>query len=464
MDVLALVRAGRHAEVIAALEPRSQAGDGNASNDLAVVYRLIGDPRSELAYAMLAYQQAPNSRAALNTLFRALYFAGQFRMLADVYAAHVAPTRLNRHHHVLGARALIGVNRLDSARQALARAPDFPRLTIADIEVEYMLASALSDHGQAFVHLDRLEAAGQNVQARRISQHFAAGDLAAALAIFEAHRETSPEVAAMTKTALLCAITLGDRARIRSLNVGMPSGVQQLAVDYLADAQEVEIGGRARTYRFPFGPENLSISLQHARGRFYEEVALGNLRPLLTPGDLVLDVGANVGNHTVYFAGEAGCRVIPFECNPRLLPRLRAAVTLAGLEDLVDLSHLGSAISDTVGAAHFNFIRDDFSNLSRAATDDTREVPAITLDSVAVDSCRLLKIDVDGGERPVLAGARQLLTTHRPIVAIEVLNFNMTHVLELFSSLDYDIYREDSRPEAYSDIVFTPREMSVPEY
>lgn len=464
MDVLALVRAGRHAEVIRELEPKSRGGDASSSNNLAVVYRLIGDSRSELAYAGIAYQQAPNSLAALNTLFRALYSAGQFRMLADIYAAHVGPTRLNHHHHMLAALALIRVNRTDAAMRALARAPGFPSATTADVEVKYMLASALSDYGQALACLDRLEAAGLNVQARRISQYFAAGDMAAALAIFEAHRDTTPEVAALSKTALLCAVTLGDRARIASLNVGMPKGVAKVAADYLAGAQEVEIQGRTRTYRFPFSPENLSISLQHARGNFYEMVALENLRRLLTPGDLVLDVGANIGNHTVYFAGEAGCRVVAFECNPKLLPRLRAAVSLAGLEDRVNLTHLGAAISDTVGAAHFNFIRDDFSNVSQAATDHTEEVPAITLDSLGFSACRLLKIDVDGGERPVLAGARQLLTTCRPIVAIEVMNYNMTHVLELFSSLDYDIYREDSDPETYSDIVFAPREMTLPEY
>ena len=40
----------------------------------------------------------------------------------------------------------------------------------------------------------------------------------------------------------------------------------------------------------------------------------------------------------------------------------------------------------------------------------------------------------------------------------------MSHVLELFSSLDYDIYREDISAKTYSDIVFAPRELKLPEY
>ena len=464
MDALALVRAGRHAEVIPDLAFRSDHGDAGASNNLAVVYRVMGDNRSELAYAAIAYQQASHSLAVLDTLFRALYSAGQYRTIAAIYVAHLGTTRFNRYHHLLAARAAIMMNRTDHAIQALARVSDFPDATIGDLDVEFMLASALADHQQALARLDQLEAHGVEVQDRRISQHFAAGDMPKALALFEAHRERTREVASMGKTALLCAITLGDRARVQALNVGMSKAVQRVAADYLAGAHDVEVRGQTRTYRFPFGPENLSISLQHALGHFYEERALGKLRQLLTPGDLVLDVGANVGNHTIYFAGEAQCRVIPFECNPKLLPRLRAVVGSAELEGLVDMSHLGSAISDRVGTSHFNFIRDDYSNISQEATDRTETVPAISLDSLNVSDCRLLKIDVDGGERPVLAGARQLLASRRPIVAIEVMNYNMSHVLELFSSLDYDIYREDISAKTYSDIVFAPRELKLPEY
>lgn len=461
MDIIALVRAGRHAEVIAALEPLSRRGDSSASNNLAVVHRMMGDGRNEVTYALAAFHQDPSSIVALSTLFRALFAAGHFRLLTDVYSAFPSKGRLDRDHHLNAAMAFCRINRTESAKDALGRLDDYPLNDAGDIEVGLTLATALSDHPTALRHLEALSALGHDIHARHMTELFAAGDMRAALDLFEAHRRSNPGVAAKQKTALLCAISLGDRARVEALNIGQAESIQRLASNFLADATHAEVKGRSRTYRFPFGASNLSISLQHAMGRFYEQGVLGLLHNLLSPGALVLDVGANVGNHTVYFAGEAGCHVIPFECNPNLVPRLRAAVETAGLDHLVDLQYLGSAISDAVGTSHFNFIRDDYSNVSSHETSSTRPVPCLSLDSLPLPSCRLLKIDVDGGELPVLKGAAQLLTRHRPIVAIEVMNQNITPVLDLFSSHGYDIFREDARPEVYSDFIFAPQEMKL---
>jgi hypothetical protein len=58
----------------------------------------------------------------------------------------------------------------------------------------------------------------------------------------------------------------------------------------------------------------------------------------------------------------------------------------------------------------------------------------------------------------VLEGARDVLARLRPVVSIEVLNFNTRRVLGLFEAYGYDALREDSRNDAYSDFVFVPRE------
>lgn len=58
----------------------------------------------------------------------------------------------------------------------------------------------------------------------------------------------------------------------------------------------------------------------------------------------------------------------------------------------------------------------------------------------------------------MLEGARDVLSRLRPTVSIEVLNFNTRRVLGLFEAYGYEVLREDSRNEAYSDFVFVPRE------
>ncbi|CAN5886540.1 hypothetical protein BH11PSE1_BH11PSE1_11330 [soil metagenome] len=460
MDTIARVRAGMHAEVIAELEPASRRGSSAASNDLAVVYRVMGDKRLEAYYAATAYQQDPYSLAALGTLFRALYSTGQHRLLTDVYAAVHNPAALDRYHHLNAALAYIQINRTHHAKTALALLADFPRRDVGELEVALALASSLSDHEQAVTILDQLEGLGVEAEDRRISQYFAAGDMRRTLEAIQKRSQTPRFLEAHAKKAIFSAIALGEGTELAPFMAFVPDGVRRLAEGFLAGLQEVQVMGRSKSYRFAFDAANFSVALQQVTGNFYEEGTLRLLQRLLSPGDQVVDVGANIGNHSIFFAGEAGCQVIPFECNPNLVPRLRSSVAMSSLESMIDFSHLGSAVSDRVGTAHFNFIRDDFSNLSDVETANTREVPALSLDSLGLSHCRLVKIDVDGGELAVLRGARNLLATVRPIIAIEVMNYNMAAVLDLFASHQYVIAREDFRVETYSDMIFAPREMA----
>ena len=56
----------------------------------------------------------------------------------------------------------------------------------------------------------------------------------------------------------------------------------------------------------------------------YELEMLQDVQSNVSPGDLVLDVGANIGNHTLYLAAIAGCQVTSFEPNASLIEALRA--------------------------------------------------------------------------------------------------------------------------------------------
>lgn len=462
MDLAALVRAGRQSEAIASLEPASNAGSYKASHDLAIVYRWLGDPRLEQFYALRSYQQDPSSVIGLASLLRTLIGGGQNRLATDIYDAHPSKGGLSRDHHLNAALAYCRINRIAQADDALARCLDYPREDIRELEIAAVRASVEPDHPALLRILDRLEALGVEVEDRRVWALFAASEAAAALRRFETYRDVKPAVAAMEKVALFCALLVDERETVTALATRIRGEARALADLYLAETREVEIRGASRTYRFPFNPGNLSVAMPHAEGQFYEIESLRRLKTLLVPGDQVVDVGANIGNHTVYFAGEAGCRVLPFECNPRLVAQLSQAVDNAGLRDLVDLARLGTAVSDAAGHVDFNFLRDDFSNISKAQGAGATRVPAIALDSLELASCRLLKIDVDGGERMVLDGAERFIATLRPVIAIEVSNFNTPQVLAFMQRHDYVIVREDFQPAIYSDFLFAPAGMELP--
>jgi 23S rRNA G2069 N7-methylase RlmK/C1962 C5-methylase RlmI len=86
------------------------------------------------------------------------------------------------------------------------------------------------------------------------------------------------------------------------------------------------------------GPEGRSHALSECErlGTFYELGMLEDMRGRLAPGDLVLDVGAHIGTHSVYLAALCACRVIAFEPHPEAFTALCENVRRNGLSALVE--------------------------------------------------------------------------------------------------------------------------------
>lgn len=455
MDLAALVRAGRQSEIIAKLEPASSAGSHVASNNLSVVYRWIGDNKLEHFYALRAYQQDPLSVVGLGALFRTLTAASQPRLLTDIYANAPNKRRLGRDHHLHAALAYCKINRTREAQEALGCVADYPRSDVADLEIAAAMASAEPDHQKVLALLDSLEALKIDVESRRIWELFASNDPKDALHRFEMHRNSNVAVSELKSLATFCAILIDDYERVLMYSNEVSGDALSFANLYLSNETHVQIQGASRSYRVPFLPKNLSVSLAHSEGQFYEIKMLNRLKSTLMAGDVVIDVGANIGNHSIFFAGECGCQVIAFECNPRITPYLISSVEENSLSEKIDLQYIGNAVSNAPGLVNFNFMRDDFSNISTYFNSNLETVPSVSLDSLELSACRLLKIDVDGGEFLVLQGAEGTIRRLRPLISIEVSNFNTSKVLEFMKSVGYEILSEDTTQSTYSDFIFS---------
>lgn len=461
MDIRKAIEDQRYEELIAHLRPLSNQGNSSASNDLAIVYRRMGNQADELFYATRAFEQNRLSSVAIFTLQRALQSQGAFQAASRLYREVQNDRILGRNHHINGALSLIRINRVHEAAVALERAGGFPSANVEDLKIELLMARALLDHQRAHAILDRLSALGEDVQTQRTSQFFSSGDMAATTQHFDVLSGLHNGVKSQAKVALQAAIASKDIVRVNQYLQrfdNIPISTVRLAKGFIEGRELIEVRGTRKNWKFPFIPTNLSVALPHVLGEFYEKEYLEYLINLTPPGSNVIDIGANIGNHTVYFAGEAECKVIPFECNPRISEKLEYTVILNDLSKYVDTSYIGYAVSDQKGEIPFRFVRDDYSFLSMESDAGTMNVPCIKLDEVKLDSCALVKIDVDGGEKGVLSGAREFLSHLRPIVAIEVMNFNMRDVLSYFDNFGYRILREDSLNEAHSDFVFAPCE------
>lgn len=131
---------------------------------------------------------------------------------------------------------------------------------------------------------------------------------------------------------------------------------------------------------------------------------------MLRPSDLFVDVGANAGVYTVLASKVIGAPSVAIEPVPVTHALLRQNIEANGIGDLVDARAVGAGS----GRGSLNFTADLWSmgHVVAVAGEDTVQVPVETLDMILEGRVpRVMKIDVEGFEGEVLAGAQQTLSS-----------------------------------------------------
>lgn len=176
-----------------------------------------------------------------------------------------------------------------------------------------------------------------------------------------------------------------------------------------------------------------------SQGRFYEDEELQALKELSKPGWTILDVGANIGNHAIYFDRYfAPKEIIVIEPVPRAYKMLLMNVALNYCHR-VNLDFIAMALGDSPGTCA---ISQEFShNLG-----GTRLTPQAQGGSISMTTGDLLlsgrpvdfiKIDVEGMELKVLAGLKDTIARSRPLLYIEVDNINETVFWNMMHEFGY---------------------------
>jgi FkbM family methyltransferase len=165
------------------------------------------------------------------------------------------------------------------------------------------------------------------------------------------------------------------------------------------------------------------IQGMQSAGQFYELHQLLAHRHLIPAKSTVIDVGANVGNHTIFYARHSpAARVYPMEANPKACGILRMNIAQnLDTRAVIATSHLDIAAG--AYSARVRITEKSRHNLggTRFAVTDNGNVLCMALDELAFEGpISFLKIDVEGMEMEVIAGATRLLANHRPAIAIEV--------------------------------------------
>lgn len=184
-----------------------------------------------------------------------------------------------------------------------------------------------------------------------------------------------------------------------------------------------EIGGRRVT--FCGNMRRDPIQRTHRKGKFYEQEELDLLAELVGTGATIVDIGANIGNHTLFFSliMEAK-RVIPFEPNPLAYEVLLAHVIANNVQDRVDIRNLGKGLSD-VPADGFGMEERERNLGAASMVEGTGQISLVRGDQALGDTVPdFIKVDVEGMEIGVLRGLGDIPARTKCLMYIEVDNEN----------------------------------------
>ena len=206
-------------------------------------------------------------------------------------------------------------------------------------------------------------------------------------------------------------------------------------------------------------PENATSLRLFVKG--YQEAAeMDAARTWLRLGDSCVDVGANVGLLSTVFAAAVGRdgHVLAFEPSPIAFSYLAAALRMLGLEQVTPIA---ACAADVDGMTAFYVACGDTDSeeesmrVSALRSAEFRRTFAscLRLNSVAADFAdfatpSLVKVDVEGAEPLVLAGASEMLEAAQPpLVICEIhrtalanFGFRVEDILSYFPHDRFDLY------------------------
>lgn len=221
------------------------------------------------------------------------------------------------------------------------------------------------------------------------------------------------------------------------------------------------------------------------RGVPFEAAELAWARATLPAGGVFVDVGANIGAFSInLLRGTTGTRGVALEPVARTFDSLASNTARNGLADRLTTTHaaVGSEAGEVLMTSGLNAANHVVPRVRSTPSAGEERVRQVTLDDVvagmATDRVDLLKLDVEGFELNVLAGAEATLARHAPYVLMEVetewasrYDYDPRRIFDLMDAHGYEhlVFAGELRPgsgdlaadlRAGNNFVFRPRDQS----
>ncbi len=192
-------------------------------------------------------------------------------------------------------------------------------------------------------------------------------------------------------------------------------------------------------------PNQLSDLIQREIARtnnFYAAPTLNFLKSQLPQDAAILDIGANIGNHSLFFLSElTKSFVYAFEPLSQNFQILQENISRNGFNDRVQIHNIGLSDENTNGSI------ESFTPSNTGATklrkDENGNYSLAKLDSISIDKkIDLIKIDVEGFEAFVLRGAKELIARDHPLIFVEIFQEQFQEVSGILSDYGYSLHEK----------------------
>lgn len=206
---------------------------------------------------------------------------------------------------------------------------------------------------------------------------------------------------------------------------------------------------------------NLRLPSRYFRyyGDSYEEESIMQMRKSVKKGDVVLDIGAQLGLMTKFFSDQVGVggKVYAFEPTPSTFDLLCKTIEINNISKIA--TPIKKAVTDRVGEGVFNVSDTEASPANSLSNYERIETKGIKvyLTSVDVfvkennlDKIDFIKIDAEGAEYSVLKGAKETIAAHHPKILLamhpeSIVNFgnSLVEIWDFIMDKNYKVFLEE---------------------
>lgn len=213
---------------------------------------------------------------------------------------------------------------------------------------------------------------------------------------------------------------------------------------------------RKLSQRFAYTPLLVSPGSSLKYWRFdlekIDPMLLNIAHKYLKPGDVIWDIGSNNGLFTFAAASQvrSSGKVLAIEADTWLVNLLKQSTKLTENKNL-NIDVLGVAIAEQIALEQLNLAQQGrATNYLNTVTGSTQTGGIINVDLVMTITLdwlmekyshpNFIKIDVEGAEKKVIAGAEKLLAQVKPLILCEISQSNKDYFNKTLTSLNYVFY------------------------